>query len=102
MRNRREFELPFVPTLIVGAVLLTWAMGVVLTSQSHPADALRELETLGGDLVGTELHLSDPSIGEVQQRYMLGLARVAHRERVGIDEGIELATEHRPRIRAGR
>jgi hypothetical protein len=78
MRNRREFELPFVPTVVLGAVLLTWAMGAVLTSQSHPADASRSLKSLGGDLIGSRLYLYDDSLPKSQVAHMLWLAERVH------------------------
>jgi hypothetical protein len=43
----QEFELPFVPTLVVGFVLLVMACGYLVTFQTSPRELHESLESTG-------------------------------------------------------
>ena len=90
-----EFELPFVPTVVVGFGLLLGGMHI-WSLPTHPVESLRQLEAMDAELVGNVVYVdSEPTNG--QSTRMLSLADHVWKVRPEYDPGkpLEIAVRER-------
>jgi len=90
----REFELPFVPTVVLAVVLLVAAVAFISAPRA-PADAMNTLASWDAELQGTEL-VVHREITVQDMRYLLDLADIVWRSRDDYDPsvGLSVRLEH--------
>jgi hypothetical protein len=95
----REMKIPFVPAFIAGLLAPVLVCSLILTPAA-PIDSLRQLEELGGDLIGNELHVQ-ASVPADQRAYLLSLAAHAYSARPDFnpETPVVFAKHNSPRVR---
>jgi membrane protein implicated in regulation of membrane protease activity len=90
----KEFELPFVPTVVLSVVLSVVAIAFISAPRT-PADAMNNLASWDAELQGTEL-IVHREITVQDMRYLLDLADIVWRSRDDYDTsvGLSVRLEH--------